>query len=235
MRKTLLLFCMITGVFLWDGLVAQSTHEDEPHVRSFNQEHIDTYKENSDYLHYDSSPTHETNRLLAWLTDKLKTYFDGVTPDGVASVLRIIVKVVLWLLGLFAIFMIVFTLFKANISVVQRPDTSVALNYQQLEENFETDWNSLIEDSINARQFNVAIRLLFLQTIQHLHQRKCIVWEKDKTNYDYLRELGHSDLRLPFGSLVSYYNFGWFGDYTIEEAEFAEIQQQFSTFNTSVD
>lgn len=235
MMKSRLLFLLVLFLTFGEYLVySQKMNEVQDSARTFDQEKMDAYKESSDYLMQDFLPVNDKNRFVQWLSKKLQKYFSNVSEDQFVKTIGIIFKVILWAIGLFALSMIVFTLYKANLKAVPRPNMKVDIDFQQLEKKIDTDFQPLIEREIAERRFNVALRLLFLQTIQLLHQQKHILWEKDKTNRDYLRELRNSGLRESFSHLVKFYNFGWFGDYKVEEQEFIEIHQAFNTFKMSV-
>lgn len=231
-RQLLLLVFFLT--FGRYEVYSQQTNEVQDSARSFDQSKIKVYKENSTYLFHETISGNNKSRIFRWLTKKLDKIFDQTSPDKIAKILQTTFTVILWSIGLFAISMIIFTLYKANLKVLPRADTAITLDYQQLEKKIDTDFQPLIEHEIAEQRFNVALRLLFLQTIQLLHQHKHILWEKDKTNRDYLRELRNNKLQEPFSHLVKFYNFGWFGDYNVDKQEFTDIHSAFETFNTSI-
>jgi len=57
----------------------------------------------------------------------------------------------------------------------------------------ETDLDRFLREALAASNWPLAVRLYFLQTIKQLSEREAIVWSKEKTNRDYLREMrGHT-------------------------------------------
>ena len=218
-------------------LCAKDFNSNDIVFRSFDQEKIEVYKENSDFYMLESAPLGLWERIIEWLSNKFKNIFKNVPNDKISSTLGIVIKIFLWGLGIFAVVMIFITLFKHGVfKVIQKVDKSVEIKHQNLEEQIlETNWQNLIDIEINAGRFNVALRLLFLQTIQLLNEKKYILWKKNKTNFDYLRELRKTGFDRSFTKLMQYYNFGWFGDFEIKELEFSEIHSEFKTFNTSID
>ena len=97
----------------------------------------------------------------------------------------------------------------------------------------ETNWNQLISEAIANRQYNVAIRLLFLQLLQSLNNGNKIQWAKSKSIREYQNELTQ-DYRKGFSLLARYYQYSWFGDVEIDESHFNEIQNEFKVFESNV-
>lgn len=64
------------------------------------------------------------------------------------------------------------------------------LSIEEIEENFqETDIISYIDKAILDKDYALAVRLYFLETIKALDANEHIRWKKDKTNLTYLYEI----------------------------------------------
>ncbi len=228
----LLLILIVSGTGLFSQ--QQEVKSDTILFRSFDQEQMEAYKkENRDYL-IEKPPVSFWERFVKWLASKLKKIFKKAPPEKLPAIIRGTFRVILWGLGIFALVMVILTLIKGKVKIVQKEDKEVDLKYTNIEDRQDVDWQRLIDEEIRAERFNLALRLLFLQTIQLLNQKELIVWKKDKTNYDYIRELRKSGFDTSFANLMRFYNFGWFGDFKVEEREFNEIQNEFKVFQTSV-
>lgn len=236
MKAKFLFLFFLTLIIGISDLCAKDSDKDSLTFRSFDQESIEVYKENSDYYSVEAAPPMPWNRFIKWLSNKLKLIFQNVPETRISSVLEIVFKISLWAIGIFAVLMIFITLFKHGVfNVVQKNDKEIDLIHQNLEDQvLETNWQELIDIEIHAGRFNVALRLLFLQTIQLLNEKQLINWEKNKTNYDYAKELQKNKLDSSFRTLMQYYNFGWFGDFKINDTDFNEIHAEFKSFNTSI-
>ncbi len=106
--------------------------------------------------------------------------------------------------------------------------TIKATEIAQLEENLNLyDPAQLIEKAILTQDYRLAIRLYYLKTLRQLSLKELIKWEKQKTNYDYLRELNTSDLKIDFEELTQIYERTWYGRQQIGGYEFQQIQPKF--------
>ncbi len=92
------------------------------------------------------------------------------------------------------------------------------------------NFDPLIAEALAARQYRLAVRYLFLQTLQRLADQKLVAWQADKTNHDYLRELRASNFHQPFQKLVWWFEYVWYGDFPVNEALFARAQSAFRAF-----
>ena len=203
--------------------------------RTFDQSKINSYAKNSDFLYTQTPESSEFwTQCVEWIAEKLSKFFNNVYRAKISTIVVYAIKTVLWGLGLFAIIMIFLSLFRNGLfTVIAKTDKEIKLDFQQLEENvLINDWQSLIASEISNERYNVAIRLLFLQTLQQLSNKKYIVWDKNKTNNDYKRELRNTNLESAFSLLVQYYNYGWFGDFEINANTFNVMQSAFIAFNT---
>lgn len=102
------------------------------------------------------------------------------------------------------------------------------LDLQHLEENLNTaDLDPLIQRAIAQENYPIAVRLYYLAILKKLSQQQLVVWKKDKTNRDYLRELSLSPLYQPFQEATRDFEWVWYGDGAIKKEEFGHMQRQF--------
>jgi hypothetical protein len=202
---------------------------------TFDQTKINAYAKKSDFR-YNQTPESVgfLELCVEWIAQKLAKIFIHVSTSKLSKIVEYTIKTLLWALGLFAIIMIFLSLFRNGLfTIIAKSSSEIELDFKQLEDNvLVTDWQSLLAVEITNQRYNVAIRLLFLQTIQILNTKHCIVWDKNKTNNDYKRELRNTNLESAFTTLVQYYNYGWFGDFEITADTFARMQTDFIAFNT---
>lgn len=87
-----------------------------------------------------------------------------------------------------------------------------------------------MEDAVTERNFRLAVRLLYLQTLKRLTDAGWIAYKPDKTNQQYVYELTSSPLQADFERLTRQFEFVWYGDFPINEARFEAIHSQFKQF-----
>ena len=214
---------------------ASLSTENIPIYRNFDQSQIESYKANPafSYVHA-SQRTNWWAGVQEWLVGVLSSLFDVEDKAQANAIFYIIVKVILWIIALSAIGIIVHSLYKKGVfGVIGRKEESFSLEYHDLDAKvLETDWQVLIVKAIDQKQFNVAIRLLYLQLLQTLNNAHLIEWDKSKTIRDYQGEL-NDPYREGFTSLARYYQYSWFGNVSIDELHFYMIQDEFKAFKAS--
>ena len=91
----------------------------------------------------------------------------------------------------------------------------------------ETDLDRFLREALAASNWPLAVRLYFLQTIKQLSEKKDIVWSKEKTNRDYLREMRGHPLGAQFRDATRQYERVWYGNQPITAEEFARLEPEF--------
>lgn len=98
----------------------------------------------------------------------------------------------------------------------------------------ETDLSHFLRDALAKRQYALAVRLYFLQSIKDLSVAGAIQWSKEKTNRDYLREMRNHTLYEDFRQLTGSFERIWYGNAGLTGAEFAVLEPRFQQFLKSV-
>jgi hypothetical protein len=103
------------------------------------------------------------------------------------------------------------------------------------EENFiETDLEKLLRIALESNDYRSAVRILYLSTIQQLNTTGLILWKKDKTNKDFLREMRkHSDYKT-FRDITLAYEIVWYGDRQIELQQFTSLKNIVDNFSQKI-
>ncbi len=94
----------------------------------------------------------------------------------------------------------------------------------------DTDFDMMLQREIAAGNYNNAVRLLFLQTLQKLARQGFIKWENEKTNYDYLIEIKAKIPGYAFNELLYIYEHCWYGNQMVDNTGFKTINTKFSEF-----
>lgn len=98
----------------------------------------------------------------------------------------------------------------------------------QLEENLDkAEIKPILAQAIEAGDYNLAIRLHYLSIIQGLSNRKFIRWKKDKTNYDYIREMRQHPLEASFREITAVFERVWYGSAVLTRADFQQLEPGF--------
>lgn len=122
-------------------------------------------------------------------------------------------------------------LLKADLDAVFYRSAAPANNTPERIENLQVvDLDLLLAEAISKEQHRLALRYLFLKTLQQLAAQKQIMWKPEKTNREYLRELENLPSYEKFRELVAWFEYAWYGDFPINAAAFARAQNAFREF-----
>jgi len=93
------------------------------------------------------------------------------------------------------------------------------------------DLSVLIQKAIEQKNYRLAIRYYYLLALQKLSKHEFIEWQQEKTNEDYIKEIKQSLLKSKFSSSTYLYDFVWYGNFDINELEFAKAEAEFNELN----
>lgn len=111
-----------------------------------------------------------------------------------------------------------------------------AFTLEEAEEDLEfAELGSILDRLIQEENYREALRVLYLKSLQLLHEKGKIVWRKEKTNFDYIRELKESGYQSDFHKLTTVYELKWYGEVQVGSAEFQQLLTAFLSFNRSVE
>jgi hypothetical protein len=106
-----------------------------------------------------------------------------------------------------------------------------AITLENLEDNLEqAELAPFLQRSLSQQDYQVAVRLYYLDALKQLSQRRMIFWRKNKTNRDYLREMLGQKEQLTFRELTLIFERVRYGEVQLSEYEFALIEPQFQAF-----
>jgi len=119
--------------------------------------------------------------------------------------------------------------------IFYRGERAGPVPYNVLDDNIhEMDFDSLIDDATARHDYRKGIRLLFLKGLKMLADKDFIHWEHGKTNHDYLSELTKDDLRTGFDELNFYFEYAWYGNFSINREMFLKVQHIFTDWSRRI-
>lgn len=108
-----------------------------------------------------------------------------------------------------------------------------AYDWQQKHEANKTEsqvWQSQIEAAIQRKEFRLATRLLFLDSLQQMAGKGYLQLMQEKTNYQYLNEIQDAGRKAAFATCLMHYEYTWYGEFMPNEQQFQIIHQSFIAF-----
>lgn len=95
-------------------------------------------------------------------------------------------------------------------------------------------FDEAIEEAVKNRNFRLAIRLLYLQSLKKLSDKGYIQWQFNKSDSDYIKEVSGKSWQALFKKLTSSFEYAWYGEMNISNDEFQDLQAQFQQFNNQL-
>ncbi len=202
------------------------------HERSFNKNVLEELK-NDDDFDYKQPPTVAESiwdRLLLWL-DQL---FGWILRSAVGTDWG---RVFMYALGLIVLVVIVMMILKVDaLRVFYSGADKGALNYQAFQENIhEMDFEKLIQEALDKKEYRNGIRLTFLFALKLLSDKQHVDWRPGKTNHDYMEELKKADLKIGFNELSFYFDYAWYGEFNVNEATYQRVHIIFDSLRKKVE
>lgn len=109
------------------------------------------------------------------------------------------------------------------------------IDYVIVEENIhEMDFEKLLADAIERRNYRLAVRLYFLYGLKMLADKHYVYWEPGKTSHEYINELSQAELKAGFRKLNYYFEYTWYGNFTVSDSLFTSVKDHFSSWRTKV-
>lgn len=198
--------------------------------RSFVQSKIDQLKSDPS-MDYQQPPT-----VAESLWDRFKAFLRRVINE----ILRGAVhtnwgRVLVYIIGVVGIIVLVMMILKVNAFRVLSNSAEGAKNLQVLDENIhEMDFDKLIEEAVREQNFRKAIRLIFLNALKLLADKHFIQWQIGKTNQDYLGELSQSELRAGFKELNYFFEYAWYGNFTVKQDTYQRVRSLFTSWRSKL-
>ena len=237
MKKTLIYISFLLfsiSVFSQEKITDIKIDSSNVEQKLFDQKALDVYKSQDDF-NYNEKPREDNvfQKAWAWLGRVVKRIlswiFDDIGPA--VGILAAIVKAIPWIvLGLLLFFMLKFFL-KVNtkkatdaietVPSIQLTKDEELINNQQLSE--------LIAQAIQEKDYRLAVRFYYLLILQKLTDKELIVWQQEKTNEDFIREVGHLKIAPRFSEITRLYDFVWYGNFEINKGEFLKAEILFNT------
>lgn len=116
-------------------------------------------------------------------------------------------------------------LFRRNASIL-----SETINEKKEENIFDLNYDYEIKKAVEAANYNLAIRLWYLQTLKDLAEKNIIEYKQETTNSTYLAQLSDTKYYKDFFRLTRNFEYTWYGKFHLSADAFTLMQNDFATF-----
>ncbi len=99
---------------------------------------------------------------------------------------------------------------------------------------FQLPYADILQKAYARKDFRLAVRILYLQTLKLMSEHHIIRFQPDFTNVDYLFQLHNSAYYTPFSAITRHYEYVWYGEFAISEQAFQQVKQDFINMQNMV-
>lgn len=147
-----------------------------------------------------------------------------------------VVKIILWVLAAFFIGFIIYKLFLGE-NFFRRNRTYKNISDTQKEDDELPDasaYDRLIAQAVMNKDYRLAIRYSYLQTLKKLSDIGLLKFSADKTNYQYVNELRGKPYQNDFAAITLNYEYVWYGKFDINEDVYHRLSGDYKLFNQKI-
>jgi len=196
----------------------------------YDTQKIADYQSNSayDYLSQVDLPDYTWFELVTqWFNRLINSIFSGKFEQNVTTPIMII-------LFLIILFTTLYFLYKKRPELFMRAKKNIPIPYTVEEENIHRiNFDHEIDAALQNKDFRLAIRMLYLQTLRFLSDNKLIDWQIHKTPTEYLYEIGKQEIKPPFRTLTNHFLQVRYGNYPASIELFESMHQLQSSIRSS--
>jgi hypothetical protein len=145
------------------------------------------------------------------------------------------IRMLYWGLALTAVIFLLYKLFFSNTSLFTQNKRIQPATVETHDTPLTIDHISqLLNNAIKEKNYRLAIRLMYLQTLSLLGEKQLLNLSPQKTNYQYVQELSGTPIQQAFSKLTMQYEYAWFGGFAISNGQFDEIYKGYSHFKSQI-
>ena len=197
--------------------------------RSFSEQSIEEFKENSDF-DYELTPQKSESLLIKirrWLMDWL---FDIFGNENGFFFFRLIS----WGLLIIIVFLTLYLLLgRSGTSLFYNAKEQNVQGRFEAENIHEIDFQQTISDALKQKNYRLAVRYQFLWTLKVLSDQQMIDWQPWKTSLDYEYEIKSAKTRNAFSQLANTFQYVWYGGFEADQRLYERMNSGFKTIKVS--
>lgn len=200
-------------------------------ARSFAESKLQELKNDSG-LDYEQPPTIAESlwdRFLMLLSQFFNSLFNTAVHTDWG-------RVFLYLLGLAVLVLIVMLVLKVDaFKVFYSAEGASTIKQNVFDENIhEIDFEKEVQAAVDMQDYRRGVRLLFLYALKILSDKQYILWERGKTNHEYVDEVKDESLRNWLNDLSYYFDYAWYGNFQVSKDLFEKVNHVFSNWKSKV-
>jgi hypothetical protein len=200
-------------------------------TRNIDKKVLGNFKKSTDFNYY----VRNNKQTLSWW-DRFWSWFwhllNGKAPEKNRAPDSTLTRYIIIALAVILIGYLLLKLIGSDLTnIFSRKSKEINVPYSESLENIhEISFDEEIEKALAARNYKLAVRLLYLASLKHLNDLHLIHWQIEKTNSAYLNELKDGNQRQLFGILTRQFEYIWYGNFPVDGSSYRNISALFSDF-----
>lgn len=172
------------------------------------------------HFDYNSQLVHKNFNLyeivINWFRELMQRFFGSVIADKYSGTILAVFFVLFILL-------LIFVVYKKRPELFYREKKFMKYNVEE-ETIYGVDFNSEINNALSRKDYQLAVRLVYLQTLKHLSDFRCIDWQTYKTPTEYLYEMKRKELNDEFRQLTNRFLMVRYGNFEATESTYETVK-----------
>ena len=172
------------------------------------------------HFDYNSQLVHKNFNLyeivINWFRELMQRFFGSVIADKYSGTILAVIFVLFILL-------LIFVVYKKRPELFYREKKFMKYNVEE-ETIYGVDFNSEIDNALSRKDYQLAVRLVYLQTLKHLSDFRCIDWQTYKTPTEYLYEMKRKGVSDEFRQLTNRFLMVRYGNFEATESTYEMVK-----------
>ncbi|MHA7057747.1 DUF4129 domain-containing protein [Aquimarina sp. M1] len=207
-------------------------------VKQFSLDQIQELRNDDDfdYAEY-KEPDNIWTQFKRWLGQLWSQFIQWLFGVGeVTGFWAVLLKLLPYLIVIGVLFLLGWLFMKVNPREIlfDKQETPQVILTEDEDIIQNQDIHQLIELATKENNYRLAIRYYYLSVLKSLSDNELILWESQKTNTDYLKELTDDSLKKKFQNITRLYDFIWYGSFEINQASFRQAEQKFTSITNTI-
>ena len=193
--------------------------------KQFDKTKMDAYKNQKAFNYSEEDTTSWYQQIADWLDRVyrkiLSWFFDDI--DAPVGFLKTFLTLLPYIIAVIVLYLIINFFLKVNSrSIISGKTNKEIVHIEDDEELLNSkDLPNLISNAIEAENYRLATRYQYVLLLQQLSNKELIIWEQQKTNEDYIKEVKSKNIHTEFEEITRFYDFVWYGNFKINAEEYA--------------
>jgi len=236
------IFITFISIVSWGQTDTLSVQYDKGTVlkRSFNAQDLEAFKQQEAFNYDVVIEKHDPSileRFLLWLKRIAMNVLEWIFGvERATGIFAVIFRILPYFVGGLVLFLLLKFFMKVNSNaLVHTANNKTIVDFVEGEDLMnKPNIQALIDAAISENNYRLAIRYHYILILQRLDASKSIVWEQQKTNVDYIKEIKNRDVKSDFKHLTWVYDMIWYGNFEIKQADFIKVQQEFQLVTKAI-